>query len=162
MARERAVMAGSLEPTDCNDTGAHGYWMGELEKERCQVFFYPIKKCEYCHESFTVTAKTSEREIYEWAKQLLTKRPSYQYFRLFLQGKREPDADYDLKRLEQLERVVDVIDVTQADLQYDKLETEYAGTLLEHYIHSLRSMPETNVTKQALEYGVNALLGHKL
>ena len=24
----KAVMAGSLEPTDCNDTGPHGYWMG--------------------------------------------------------------------------------------------------------------------------------------
>lgn len=159
---DRAVMAGSLEPTDCNDTGAHGYWMGEISKEQCQVFFYPVKKCEYCHEVFTMTAKTSEWEIMEWAKGLLAERPEYQYFRLFLQGKRDPDMTYDLESLSQLARIVDVTDQTQADLQYDKLETEYAGTLLEQYIRTLRKMPDDPVTKKALEYGVNALLGHQL
>ena len=26
----KAAMAGALEPTECNDTGSHGYWMGEI------------------------------------------------------------------------------------------------------------------------------------
>ena len=69
---------------------------------------------------------------------------------------------YDLESLSQLARIVDVTDQTQADLQYDKLETEYAGTLLEQYIRTLRKMPDDQIKRKALEYGVNALLGHQL
>ena len=45
MIRNRVVMAGSLEPTDCNDIGPHGSWKGEVTKRGCTVSFYPIKKC---------------------------------------------------------------------------------------------------------------------
>ncbi len=55
---------------------------------------------------------------------------------------------YDLESLSQLARIVDVTDQTQADLQYDKLETEYAGTLLEQYIRTLRKMRDDPVTKR--------------
>ena len=48
LVQGRAVMAGALEPTDCNDTGAHGYWMGDIGKTYCEVSFYPVRKCEYC------------------------------------------------------------------------------------------------------------------
>ncbi len=85
---DRAVMAGSLEPTDCNDTGAHGYWMGEISKEQCQVFFTRSKKCEYCHEVFTMTAKTSEREIIEWAKDCLPNARSISISAFFCGEKR--------------------------------------------------------------------------
>ncbi|MDD6305648.1 MAG: DNA repair exonuclease [Clostridiales bacterium] len=159
---EHAVMAGSLEPTDCNDTGPHGYWMGEIEKERTAVHFYPIKNCEYCHEIYPVTGETAEREIYEWAEKLLGERPTYQYFRLFLKGRRNPDITYDMSRLEQTDRVVDVVEQMELDYNYEKLAAEYGDSLLGAYIRSLQNMPADEVTKKALEYGVNVLLGHKI
>ena len=48
-------MAGSLEPTDCNDFGPHGFWMGELTERGTSVSFYPIKKCEYIRQEIDVT-----------------------------------------------------------------------------------------------------------
>ena len=83
----RAVMAGSLEPTDKNDVGSHGYWLGTIDKEHTDIHFHPVKKCEYCHEVYPVTGKTTNFELCEWAKTLLAERPGYQYFRLFLRGK---------------------------------------------------------------------------
>lgn len=50
MVAGRAVMAGSLEPTDCNDTGAHGYWLGELQKA--------ARRCSLCQ---SVSASTAMR-----------------------------------------------------------------------------------------------------
>lgn len=159
---ERAVMAGSLEPTDCNDVGPHGYWLGEIEKGHSRVHFYPIRNCEYCHENYFVTRQTAEREIYEWAGKLLSERPVYQYFRLFLKGKKNPDITYDVSRLEQLERVVDVVQQLEPDYDYEKLKEEHTGSILGEYIRSLQSMPAEEINKKALEYGVNALLGHKI
>ena len=39
----RAVMAGSLEPTDKNDVGSHGYWLGTIDKEHTDIHFHPVK-----------------------------------------------------------------------------------------------------------------------
>ncbi len=158
----RAVMAGSLEPTDKNDTGPHGFWMGELKKGGAGLRFYPIKKCEYCHETYPVTGETSERDILDWAERLLTERPDYQYFRLFLKGKRNPNISYDVSRLMQLARVVDVTCALAPDYDYERLLEEHRDSLLGSYIRSMRNRPQDAVTEKALEYGVNALLGHEI
>lgn len=161
MVAGRAVMAGSLEPTDCNDTGAHGYWLGELQKGGAKVQFVPVRKCEYCHEVFPVTSATTEQEVSEWAKNLTQKRPAYQYFRLRLEGRADPETEFDLKRLEELARVVDVQADLTPDYDYEKLEKEYEGSLLGYYVNQMRKKNDA-VSRKALEYGVNALLGHKI
>lgn len=158
----RAVMAGSLEPTDCNDIGPHGYWMGEITKDGADVGFFPIKKCEYCHETYMVDASTTEREIYQWAKGLLAERPSYQYFRLMLKGRKDPEVTFDLDGVAELERIVDVREQTVPDFDYDRLLTEHPDSILAAYIRKMNRDNTDIVTKKALEYGVNALLGYDL
>lgn len=158
---DRALMAGSLEPTDCNDVGPHGYWMGELEKGRCNMHFFPIRKCEYCHEIYEVTPQTTEWEIRNWAGQLLRERPAYQYFRLNIRGRKAPDANYHLEFAETMERIVDVTVQLVTDYDYDRLEREYAGSLLGAYIKTMRGKEGNVVSQKALEYGVQALLGER-
>lgn len=158
----KAVMAGSLEPTDCNDIGSHGYWMGTMTKEEKKIHFYPIKKCEYCHETYRVDRSTTEREILEWARTMVEERPKYQYFRLYLQGRRDPDVVYDLQALEELCRIVDVTEKLEPDYDYDRLEEEHADSILGVYIRRMKQGSQDVVRAKALEYGVNALLGHEL
>lgn len=158
----RALMAGSLEPTDCNDVGPHGYWMGSLTKEGADVYFHPIHKCEYCHETYAVHPMTTQREIESWADALVRERPQYQYFRLFLEGKKDADMIYDTAVLEALARVVDVTVRLKPDYDYARLLKEHPDSLLGAYIRSVAGREQDICTKMALEYGVNALLGHKL
>ena len=158
----RALMTGSLEPTDCNDTGSHGYWMGTLTKERAEVHFYPIKKCEYCHEIYPVDASTTERDIITWGKRLLRERPDYQYFRLFLEGRKDPDVVFDLQELEELERIVDVTEHLVPAYDYGQLMAEHEESILGAYIRRMKQKEQDVVAVKALEYGVNALLGHKI
>lgn len=162
LAKERAVMAGSLEPTDCNDIGPHGYWLGSLTKTAVDVSFFPIRKCEYCHETYEVNAHTSEQEIIAWAKELLRERPAYQYFRLTLKGRRDPEINYDLQELEKLDRIVDVRERLVPDYDYKKLLAEHPQSILGAYIRRMNREDADAVTKKALEYGVNALLGHEI
>lgn len=162
LAENRAVMAGSLEPTDCNDFGPHGYWMGELEKGKSQVHFFPIQKCEYRQESYAVHAGTSQRELRNWVETLLKERPQYQYFRLSLVGHKAMDMEYDLQELRAFPRIVDVTEKLVPDYDYVKLQEEYANTILGNYIRTMQAETRDVVTNKALEYGVNALLGYQL
>lgn len=110
---------------------------------------------------FPVSSATTEQEVSEWAKNLTQKRPAYQYFRLRLEGRADPEAEFDLKRLEELARVVDVQANLTPDYDYEKLEKEYEGSLLGCYVNQMRKKNDV-VSRKALEYGVNALLGHKI
>lgn len=162
LAEKRAVMAGSLEPTDCNDIGPHGYWMGNLTKTEVDVQFFPIKKCEYCHETYEVNAATTEREILAWARELLNERPPYQYFRLRLTGRKDPEMSFDLQALAEMERVVDVREELLPDYDYERLLAEYPDLILGAYIRRMSRNKADVVTKKALEYGVSALLGYEI
>jgi len=158
----RVVMAGSLEPTDCNDTGAHGYWIGDIGKTYCEVSFYPVRKCEYCHEAVEVTPGTTGYDVTQQIKELLAERPAYQYFRICLQGYKDPDVIFDLNKLSNLERIVDVTEQLRPDYDYDKLLAEHENSLLGAYIAAMQKKRQDPVAAKALEYGVSALLGHEI
>ena len=138
LVQGRAVMAGALEPTDCNDTGAHGYWIGDIGKTYCEVSFYPVRKCEYCHEAVEVTPGTTGYDVTQQIKELLAERPAYQYFRICLQGYKDPDVIFDLNKLSNLERIVDVTEQLRPDYDYDKLLAEHENSLLGAYIAAMQ------------------------
>ena len=48
------------------------------------------------------------------------------------------------------------------DYHYEKLLEENKDTILGNYIQTMQEKPQSVVTKKALEYGVNALLGHQI
>lgn len=166
MVGASAVMAGSLEPTDCNDTGPHGYWIGEITKEGRKVFrtldFYPVKKCEYKHEIFSVTEDTTQYELEQMVKNRIKEGESYMLYRIFLEGCVNPDVKLDFSRLEQMNRVVDVTINLQPDYDYEKILKDQPDSLLGRYIARMEKQPQNAVTKKALEFGVNALLGHNI
>lgn len=158
----RAVMAGAPEPTDCNDTGVHGYWKGDIGKTHCEVSFYPVRKCEYCHEAVEVTPGTTGYDVMRQIKTLLAERPAYQYFRICLQGYKDPDVIFDLDKLSHLERIVDVTEQLRPDYDYEKLLAEHENSLLGAYIADMQKKRQDPVAAKALEYGVSALLGHEI
>ena len=54
-------------------------------------------------------------------------------------------------------------EMTNLSLQLrEKLKENYKDTLLGNYIEEMERRPQDVVTKKALEYGVNALLGYKI
>ena len=163
LIEEKATMAGALEPTDCNDTGQHGYWLGEITKEgQRKIQFFPISKCEYRHVHLEVTPKVTQYALENMVRKVLEEGKAYWYYRIFLEGYIEPDEAYDFTRICQMERVVDVTADLQPDYHYDKIIEEQPDSLLARYILRMQGLPQDAITKKALEYGVNALLGHKI
>lgn len=166
MVEGKAVMAGALEPTDCNDTGAHGYWIGEIIKNadgtQTNLMFYPIKKCEYRHEAIEVTPDMTQYQLEETTCARMAGGEDYIRYRIFLTGYVNPDNQFDLSRLEELPKVVDVTAKLLPNYDYEKMLAEQQDSLLGRYIASMEKLPQDVVTKKALEYGVNALLGHNI
>lgn len=162
LIQNRVVMAGALEPIDCNDVGPHGYWMGEMTKEENHLSFFPVRKCQYRHETFHLLRTTTNRDILNWEKHILAESEPYQLFRIFLEGAMDPDMEIDLEHLSEPEQVMDVQCNLWPDYDYGKLAKEQEYTLTGRYIKEMQQREETAVTRKALEYGVNALLGHKI
>lgn len=154
----KVVMAGSLEPTDCNDFGPHGLWMGEVTERGTRVSFYPIKKCEYIRQEVNVTPDMSAYAVEELVQQELAKRETYQISHVVLRGYRDADTILPLEQIAQMERVVRVVDETEPDYQFDLLKKRYEGTLLQKYIEVMEQYPDPVQGKKALYYGVQAML----
>lgn len=154
----KVVMTGSLEPTDCNDFGPHGFWMGELTERGTSVSFYPIKKCEYIRQEINVTPELSAYAVSELVRQELQNREPYQISHIVLRGYRDAEVELPLDEIAEMERVVRVVDETEPDYQFDLLKQKYNGTLLQKYIEVMEQCPNLELRKKALYYGVQAIL----
>jgi len=160
----RAVMAGSLEPTESADVGSHGYWIGEISKQRseseCRCHFFPIKKCEYVNERIEVTPQTTMFELEAQLRKLVAEGESYKRYRIFLEGYVDAEQETDIARLEELPGIAAVYSELRPNFDYDKMREEGRDSLLGRYIEEMQKLPQDMITKKAMEYGVNALLGY--
>lgn len=102
------------------------------------MYFYPLRHCEYCHEMYQADRNTTDRMLWDWAKELLEQRPEYQYFRLYIKGKKDPEYSFDVQEIGKLDRIVDITDQTVPDYDYEKLLEEHADSILGEYIRSSR------------------------
>lgn len=164
LVEDRVIIAGSLEPTESKEVGPHGYWIGEIVKQGGKVeqhcHFFPIKKCEYCNETIEMTAKTTMFELERQIKDMTTAGETYKIYRICLEGCVDPEQKYNFEQLEQLPLVAAISLNLRPDYDYDKIREEQPETLLGRYIEQMQKFPQDVITKKAMEYGVNALLGY--
>ncbi len=158
IVKDKVVMAGALQPIDCNDIGEHGYFEGEIIDHVCHVKFIPLYYCEYVPLSLKVSPEITQGALQEFVRERIHKTPPYQKFKITLSGFCDWEAPVDAERLRSMERVVQVIDQCRADYDFEKLKLQYGQQILGRYIQELEAMPQDEVTKKALYYGVEALL----
>ena len=154
----RVVMAGALQPVDCNDIGAHGFFMGNLTQERCQVEFHPLTYCEYAVMNLKVTSDITNGALEEFVKKRLEQAPEYMIFKVMLSGFYDGSAPIETERLEKLERVIQVVNQCQPDYDFERLKQQYSQQLIGKYISAMERLPQDEVAKLALYYGVEALM----
>lgn len=157
----RAVMAGALQPTDSNDTGEHGFWIGEITKHFSQVQFCPMKRCQYVHETIQVSSHMTNMAVQTIVKNLLANRQPYELYKIFLEGSLNADTEIDLEWIRQQEAVVDVISSLKTDYDYDKLRDENQDMLIGRFITAMQGQGDSEIYRKALEVGVEALLSSR-
>ncbi len=158
IVKDKVVMAGALQPIDCNDFGEHGYFQGEIEDHVCQVQFVPLHYCEYVPLNLKVSQEITQGALFEFVEEHVKKAPSYQKFKITLHGFCDWGTSLIPEELRELEQVVQVTNQCKADYDFENLKQQYGQQILGRYIQALEKMPQDEITKKALYYGVEALL----
>lgn len=158
MNEHKMVISGALQPIDYRETGEHGYFMGELGEDGCKADFYPIQYCQYVSMELKVNQDTKEGELKRIVSEQIEKAPAFHFFKIILTGVCPSDFTIDTEDLAGMERVAQVVNRCQPDYDFEKLKLRYRQQILGRYIEALEKMPQNEITKKALCYGVEALL----
>lgn len=158
LVQDKVVMAGALQPIDCNDLGEHGYFQGEIKNHACHVKFVPLHYCEYVPLNLKVSPEITQGALQEFLESRIRIAPAYKKFRVTLSGFCDKEAPIDTEKIKSMDRVVKVIDRCRADYDFEKLKRQYGQQILGRYIRALEEMPQNKITEKALYYGVEALM----
>ncbi len=158
LVEHKIVMAGALQPVDCTETGEHGYFIGELKEGGCKVEFCPLHYCEYVSLSLKVSQDTTEENLKKVLQGRIEQAKECQLFKVILTGSCPSGGSIDTEELARMERVVQVVDRCHPDYDFEKLKLRHQHQILGRYIEALEKMPQTEITKKALYYGVEAML----
>ena len=161
LAKDRMYYAGSLEPTDKNDTGKHGYIKGEIKNGRIRTEFIPFASREYVHMEVEAGREMTGREMKEKIALAIRGKGMQNIYKIILRGFRDPDMIYDTDRMDSYGNIVEILDETKPAYDYEKLKKENAGNLLGWYIESFAEAKDDSVEAIALAEGVQAMLEAK-
>jgi len=157
LLEDRIIYPGSLEPTEKNDTGVHGFVKGEIKKGKVRTAFVPWAVREYKELRIPVTRETTQYRLTQFLQELIKKMGEKHIYTVLLEGKRDPDTEFHLNQLYSLGNIRAVEDQTRPGWSLEELCRKYKDSLLEEYIRSFGEKPDEEAEK-ALEYGIGALL----
>ena len=81
-------------------------------------------------------------------------------YRFLLQGLRDETIRFDIQAIYQLGNVLEVMDESVPDYDFDALYRENADNIIGQFILRIReSEKQDEVTRKALYYGIEVLLG---
>ena len=149
---------GSLEPLSVKETGVHGYIYGEILPDKtCHLRFYQAAKRRYRPLRIACSEKTTDEMLQEKLNDVIHKYGKQDIYVLQLLGAGKADGKYDISALEQLGNVI-VQDDTVVKYNYAKLYEETKDPYLKRYIATVCRKGMSKIEKEALYYGVRALL----
>ena len=163
---QRMAYSGSLEPLDKNETGERGYILGEITGEGkggnrlTRIRFIPNSIREYKRISLPITPDTTNGSLMDQAREMILRNGSRHIYQLLLQGLRDDAVRFDTQALCRLGNVLEVTDETVPDYDFEALYRENADNIIGQFILRIReSEKQDEVTRKALYYGIEALLG---
>lgn len=183
LEQNRICYSGSLEPTDINDTGKHGFvevtWKEEKEEENRSVRhaaesgsfqlhspwvrFVPFAKREYIHTTVPVQKEMSGFDVQQVIEKVIEQRGRENLYSIRLEGFRSPDVQFDSQMMDPYGNLVRLEDETSPAYDFEKLIQEHHGNLIGRYIESFFGQDERGPMAGSIEYmalyeGVQALL----
>ena len=173
--------AGSLEPLSVQETGKHGFILGEINEDSTTIRFVPFACREYINIKVRLSSDITEEELekYESRESTLQEQKDQanteaeleeklaaainQYgsdniFTISLEGRYQPKEPYDRARLLALGNVADVKDGTLPDYNLVALLDEHKDDMIGMYLEEFLKEPAGTREQKALYCGLEALL----
>lgn len=159
----RMAYSGSLEPIDKNEIGHRGYIIGEIDKKgekKADIRFVKSSHREYKRISLTVDQDMTNGSLADRIKDELKKEGTQHIYQIYIEGFRDEGIHFDKEVLYPLGNILEVIDESIPDYNFDALYRENSDNMIGMFIKQIReSDMQDEINKKALYYGIEALLG---
>ena len=155
---EWGAYAGSLEPLDVTETGQHGCIYGEILETGIHLSFLPLAKRSYIKLVVPITSKMVFGEIRDNVLKEIEKSGKENMFHIILTGFSDKDVIIDKGELLSIPEVIRVEDNTEPEYDFETLLLENKNTIIGRYIQRIAMGEKTKEAKEALYYGVRAML----
>jgi hypothetical protein len=154
--------SGSIEPLDKTDAEERGYIIGEIDgmTRTTAIEFVPCAIRQYISLELAVTPDMTSFSLTDKAAEEIAKRGSDNIYRITITGLKDESIRFDKEALLSLGNILEVEDESVPDYDFDALYRENRDNMIGMYIEKIRERKEQDeVTKKALYYGMEALLG---
>ena len=158
---DKMIYAGSLEPTDKNDIGPHGYFKGEITDAGTRAMFVPFAIRTCIHMEVPVEEGMSSREIKDLVAEKILASGVQNCYKILLTGFCDQDLEIDIQALDVYGNVLEIQNLTQPTFDFDKILNANRGNILGKYVEQLKNSDRDSVEYLALFEGVRALLDSK-
>ena len=158
MQNMHIAYAGSLEPLSVQETGKHGFILGEINEENTTIRFVPFACREYINIKVRLSSDITEDELEEKLTAAINQYGSDNIFTISLEGRYQPKEPYDRARLLALGNVADVKDGTLPDYNLVALLDEHKDDMIGMYLEEFLKEPAGAREQKALYCGLEALL----
>ena len=150
--------AGSLEPLSVQETGKHGFILGEINEDSTTIRFVPFACREYINIKVRLSSDITEEELEEKLAAAINQYGSDNIFTISLEGRYQPKEPYDRVRLLALGNVAYVKDGTMPDYNLVALLDEHKDDMIGMYLEEFLKEPAGTREQKALYCGLEALL----
>lgn len=162
MLSNRCAFVGSFEPLDKNEIGPRGYIRGEVTKESCEIEFVPHSSRSYEWLEIQVTPEMTQGAVCDEVAKRIAASGSQNIYRVHLLGYKDVDIQLDTAAIQSLGNVIEVLDDTVPDYDFEALKEENQENIIGLYIDKIHeSNTEDDIKTKALYYGLEALLNAK-
>lgn len=167
--RKRIAYAGSIEPIDKTDIGKRGFIVGEIKKDKeaqeeshIEFYFKEHSYRQYININIEVKDTITNGQMHDLVKETLEQHKSTNIFIITLSGYKDPDIKFDTNTIYSFANVIEVIDSTKANYDFNQLFRDNKDNIIGSYISYVEDYREDeNIKNKALYYGIEALLSAK-
>ncbi len=154
-----AMYAGALEPVSSEDTGPHGYILGDVHRKRIKLSFVEMAGRQYRQEEIEVTEWDTQYSLRQKISERIRQCGTQHMYRVILAGQRHPQFRPVVEEYLKCGRVLEVADRTVPAFHLEELRRQYRDGLIGRLIESFgEDGPKDLIEEKALRYGLEALL----
>lgn len=158
ISANKIAYCGALEPIDKNDTGEHGYILGEITDNGCKIQFAVSAKREYKHVEVQASPDMTSFALKEKIREQIEKEGVQNIYKIILTGFRDPQALFDLGNADVYGNIIEIVDQTKPSYNFEKLMEQNQNNILGHLIREMKDFDVESVEYQAMCEGVRALM----
>lgn len=160
---ETIAYSGSLEPLDKNETGPHGYILGEIDesKQDLRLTFVPVASRQYYHLQYEIDGDMTLGQIKDGVSTEIRQLGREHIYKINLVGVHNGALEISYEDFSRLGNITEVVNESIPDYDYASLQYENRDNVIGMFIDAIRRSEEADeIADKALYYGIRALIGN--